>query len=125
MRKKIKIILYCFIILGLFYEGYYYISFKSNSYLGIRGSELNSYKDDFVLIVNDKRIDTLNINIPLSYSKGQALCFGKNIIQLKGLNSAKSFETNIYFYGLFTWNILEVTSKDFIFDSYYFVPPME
>lgn len=125
MKKKNKIILYCLILIGLLYEGYYYISFKSNSYLGIRGSELNSYKEAFVLIVNNKKIDTLNINIPLSYSKGQALCFGKNIIKLEGLNSNKSFKTNIYFYGLFTWNVLEVTSKDFIFYSYYSVPPME
>ncbi|MFQ6601767.1 hypothetical protein [Flavobacterium sp. C3NV] len=125
MKNKIKYFIYTIILLGLFYEGYYFISFQANSHLVVRGGELNKYKSDFVLCLNGNNIDTLNVNIPTSYSKSVNLTFGKNKIKMRSLDDTKNYETNIYFYGLFTWNVLEVTSKNFIFNSYYSLPPME
>jgi len=125
MKKKIKIVLYCLILLFIVYEAYYYISFKSNSYIAIVGSETSRYKSDFVLMINDENIDTLNVNIPISFSESHNLSFGKNIIRLRSLDSTKNYEASVYFYGLFTWNILEVTSKEFIFNTHYSVPPIE
>jgi hypothetical protein len=97
----------------------------ANSHFQIIGSELNEYKSDFLFSINDKNLDTLNVNIPCSFSEGYNLRFGKNSIKLISLDSTKNFETRIYFYGLFTWNSIEVTSKDFIFDSTYSFPRIE
>lgn len=125
MKNKLKIFLLLLAGLLLIYEGYYYVSFKENSYLGVRGGSLNHYKTDFILIINDKNIDTLNVNIPSSFSKGIHLSLGKNTIKMNGLGSDLIFEKEIYFYGIFFWNIIEVTTNDFIYSRSYSVPVIE
>jgi len=125
MKKKLKLLFCFFISLMICYEAYYYITFKANSYIGVRGGALNKYKNDFVLILNDENIDTLNVNIPSPFSRGMNLGLGKNTIKLKTLDSKNSFEKEIYFYGLFTWNSIEVTSDKFIFSRDYSVPIIE
>jgi hypothetical protein len=124
MRNKIKILFGCLIFMALFYESYQYIRYESNSYLTINGGELNQYKSDFVLIINEKKIDTINVNIPSSFSKGINLNMGKNSLILKSLNSNVSFKKEIIFFGIFSWNTIEVTSKDFIYNRYYYGVPI-
>jgi hypothetical protein len=125
MKTKLKFFLYTILFIIVFYQAFYYITYQANSHLAVYGGELNRYKSDFILIVNDNKIDTINVNIPTSYTKSVNLSFGKNNIKIRSLDSTKNYEANVYFYGLFTWNILEVTSKDFIFNSYYSLPPIE
>lgn len=125
MKNKLKIFLLVLVGIGLVYEGYYYVSFKANSHLVVRGGELNHYKNDFALIVNDKNTDTVNVNIPLSFSKGINLSFGKNTLKIKDLNSNMIFEKEIYFYGIFSWNTIEVTTNDFIYNRSYSIPVIE
>lgn len=125
MKKAIKILASCLVIIVLFYESYYYINYKSNSYLGVYGGQLNNYKNDFVLTINDKKSDTINVNIPSSFSKGVNLSLGKNTIKLNSTDSKISFEKEIYFYGFFSFNIIEVTSTDFIYSRHFSVPVLE
>ncbi|MBZ4037623.1 hypothetical protein K6T82_22870 [Flavobacterium sp. 17A] len=70
MIKWVKIAIGCLFISGFIYTANLYFNYKANSYLGIYGGELNHYKNDFVLIVNNQNIDTLNVNIPSPFSKG-------------------------------------------------------
>uniref|UniRef100_UPI00404A73B3 hypothetical protein n=1 Tax=Flavobacterium sp. TaxID=239 RepID=UPI00404A73B3 len=125
MKNKIKILFYFIIIIAFIYEGYYYSLFMSNSHLQIIGSHLNEYESDFVFSINNKIQDTLNVNIPCSFSKGHNLRFGKNSIKLVSLDSTKNFETKLYFYGLFTWNIIEITPEEIIVDSTFSFPRLQ
>lgn len=109
----------------MIYESYFYTKYKANSYLQIYGGELNRYKNDFVLLINDKKIDTLNVNIPAPFSSGYNLSLGKNTVKLMSMDSKISFENKIYFYGIFSFNIIEVTSRDFIYSRYYSFPVVE
>lgn len=125
MTKWIKILAVCFFFIVLIFEANYYIRYQANSYLGIYGSELNHYKNDFILIVNNKKVDTLNVNIPSSFSKGFNLSLGRNVVQLLSSDSKFSFEKEIYFYGIFSFNTIEVTSDQFIFSRSFTVPVLE
>lgn len=125
MKNKLKIFFYLIVGILLLYEGCTYFNFKSNSYLGVRGGEMNHYKNNFDLIVNDKSIDTINVNIPSPFSKGLNLSLGKNTIQLRSLDSDIGFEKDVYFYGIFTYNIIEVTSTDFLYSRSYSLPVTE
>ena len=125
MKNKVKMFLLLIVSLVIVYEGYSYLTFQANSYLGIRGGELNHYKSDFIVSINNKNTDTINANIPSPYSKGVNFSFGKNTLKITSLDSAMSFEKDIYFYGIFSWNIIEITSKDFIYSRSYSSPTIE
>ncbi len=125
MIKWIKILASGLVFIVLIYEVNLYIAHNANSYLGVYGGELNHYKNDFILIVNNQKIDTLNVNIPTSFSKGFNLSLGRNVVQLLNSDSKISFEKEIYFYGIFSFNVIEVTSDEFIFSRTYSVPIVE
>lgn len=125
MKKWIRIIISFLILTVMIYESYFYTAYKANSYLQVNGGELNQYKNDFVLIINDKKIDTLNVNIPTPFSSGYNLSLGKNTVKLISIDSKISFEKNIYFYGFFSFNTIEVTSKEFIYSRHYSLPLVE
>jgi|GEM_PF-2365196 len=126
MIKWIKIFASCFVLFILIYEANFYINFKANSYLAVYGGPLNHYKEDFVLRVNDKKIgDSINVNIPTPFSQGVNLSLGKNTIILISTDSKINFEKEIYFYGIFSFNSIEVTSDEFIFSRSFTVPVLE
>ena len=125
MKNKIKIILYVIVFAIVCYEGYYYITYKANSHIAVYGGELNKYKSDFVLSINGDTIDTLNANIPVAYSKGTSLSFGSNKIILKSLDSTKKFEQEIYFFGLFSWNVIEFVPEEIMYRRFYSFPTLE
>lgn len=125
MTKWIKILAGGLVFIVLIYEVNLYITHKANSYLVVYGGELNHYKNDFILIVNNQKIDTLNANIPTSFSKGFNFSLGRNVVQLLSSDSKISFEKEIYFYGIFSFNVIEVTSDEFIFSRSFTVPVLE
>ncbi|MBB4804618.1 hypothetical protein HNP37_004715 [Flavobacterium nitrogenifigens] len=123
MIKWIKIFSSCFVLFILIYEANFYINCKANSYLAVYGGPLNHYKEDFVLLLNDQKIsETLNVNIPTPFSQGVNFSLGKNTIKLISTDAKISFEKEIYFYGIFSFNIIEVTSKDIFFRRSFSVP---
>lgn len=126
MIKWIKILATCFVFFILIYEANFYITHKANAYLAVYGGAIKHYNKDFLLLLNDKKIgDTLNVNIPTPFSQGVNLSLGKNTIKLISIDSKISFEKEIYFYGIFSFNSIEVTSDEFIFSRTYTVPILE
>lgn len=126
MIKWIKILASCFAFIVLIYEANFYITHKANSYLSVHGVPLNHYKEDFLLRLNDKKIgDSINVNIPTPFSQGVNLSLGKNTIILISTDSKISFEKEIYFYGIFSFNSIEVTSDEFLFGRSFTFPVLE
>ncbi|MBZ4037622.1 hypothetical protein K6T82_22865 [Flavobacterium sp. 17A] len=50
---------------------------------------------------------------------------GRNVVQLISTDAKIKFEKEIYFYGLFSFNVIEVTSEKFIFNRTDTVPVSE
>lgn len=126
MIKWVKILASCFVLFTLIYEANFYINFRTNSYLAVYGGPLNHYKEDFLLLLNDKKIgDILNVNIPTPFSKGVDLSLGKNTVKIISTDSKIIFERDIYFYGFFSFNIIEVTSNEIFFRRSFSVPVLE
>lgn len=106
------------------YEVYFFANRNSNSSLIISGQSRNA-SGKAILYINDKVIDTINLDTPYSYNEFVDLSFGKNEILIKGINSSIKYETSLVFFGLYTWNLIDYTEDGFIENKYYLQPAID
>jgi len=121
MRKKIIIFLLVIFCVFISYEASLFIISKSNSSLIIGGQ---SKKDigNAILYINNKEIDTINLDSHYSHIGKYNFSLGKNEILIKGIDTKIDYKTNLIFFGLYNWNLIEYTSDGFVKYKYYTKP---
>lgn len=124
MKKKVIIILLIAFFSIVCYEVYFFASRNSSSSLIISGQNRNA-SGKAILYLNDKKIDTINLDTHYAYNEYVNLSFGKNKILIKGINSNIKYETNLVFFGLYTWNLIDYTEDGFIEYKYYLQPAID
>mgnify|MGYP006075957827 CR=1 FL=1 len=124
MKKKIIIILLIAFFGILCYEAYFFTTNDSNSSLIISGQNRAS-SGKAILYINDKKIDTINLDSHYAYNDDINLSFGTNKVLIKGINNKISYETNFMFFGLYNWNMIDYTEDGFIKYKYYMQPTID
>ena len=108
----------------LCYEAYFFTTNDSNSSLIISGQNRAS-SGKAILYINDKKIDTINLDSHYAYNDDINLSFGTNKVLIKGINNKISYETNFMFFGLYNWNMIDYTEDGFIKYKYYMQPTID
>ena len=108
----------------LCYEVYLYSINDSNSSLIISGQNRVS-SGRAILYINDKKVDTINLDSHYAYNDNVKLSFGANKVSIKGIDNNVNYETNFTFFGLYNWNLIDYTENGFVKYKYYRQPTFD
>lgn len=123
MRSKLyKFVLFCLFLFVVF-EIYTFYKARGNTSIVILGGNIDSDLGKSVLLINNKAIDTIDLNIHYSYSGVKKLPFGKNEIKIKGIESNVEYNTSTTFIGIFTWHKLVIVEDNKLMHQKYYYPP--
>lgn len=123
MKSKLyKLILFC-VLLFVIFEIYTFYKADGNTSIAILGGSMDNHLGKSVLLINNKAIDTINLDIHYSYLGVENLSFGKNDIRIKGIETNIEYNTSITFIGVFTWHTLVIVEDDKLMHQKHYYPP--
>jgi len=123
MRLKFyKFIFFC-ILLFVTFELFMFYKTKGNTSIAILGGSIDNSLSKSVFLINDKIIDTIDLNIHYSYFGVKNLSFGKNDIKIKEIETNIEYKTSITFIGVFTWHTLVIVEDNKLMHEKYYYPP--
>lgn len=126
MRSKLYKFAFLCLLLFVVFEIYIFYKAGGNTSIAILGGSIDNDLGKSVLLINNKAIDTIDLNIHYSYSGVKKLSFGKNEIKIKGIETNIEYYTSITFVGIFTWHTLVILEdKKLMHEKYYYPPRMD
>jgi hypothetical protein len=112
MKSKIYKLFYLFILLFLIYQMFLFFVSNGNTSIVILGGSADNNLENTTLLINNKVVDTLNMNLHYSYSEVANLSFGKNDIRIKNIKGNLDYNTTINFIGIFTFHSFVLIEDD-------------
>ena len=120
--KGIKIFASVVCIGFIIYQIYLHINNRANSSLVIDSLYRNN-KEIAILYINNRRLDTINLQKHYPYMENIDLSWGKNDIVIRSIqNKSISYKTSIYYFGLYSWNVVQYRMGKFLLKKYYIKP---
>lgn len=126
MRSKLYKFVLFFLLIFVIFEIYTFYKAEGNTSIAVLGGSIGNDIGKSVLLINNKAIDTIDLDIHYSYSGVKKLPFGKNEIKIKGIETNIEYNTSITFIGIFTWHTLVILEdKKLMHEKYYYPPRLE